>query len=255
MQFNNGKRIKRIGLIWLACAFAVVAAAQSTEVVLHNFGSALEGAAPLAGVIRDPAGNLYGTTSWGGTAGLGVVYKIDPAGRQTVLHNFTGAPDGAYPYASVIRDSAGNLYGTTYAGGPANAGVIYKIATSGKETVLYSFAGGSDGANPHAGVIRDSAGNLYGTTEFGANGGGVVYKLDPSGHETVLHSFVGGFTDGSEPFAGVVRDPAGNCTAPLPTAAPDTGAPCTRSTLPVTRPCCTTSPEGQMERIPTGVWS
>ena len=92
-----------------------------------------------------------------------MVYKVDTAGHQTVLYNFTGGADGGNPYAGVIRDSAGNLYGTTI-GGTAGAGVVYKLDTSGHETVLYSFTGGADGSNPLAGVTLDSAGNLYGTT-------------------------------------------------------------------------------------------
>jgi uncharacterized repeat protein (TIGR03803 family) len=139
---------------------------------------------------------------------MGVVYKVDTAGRQTVLHGFTGPPDGAYPESGMIRDAAGTLYGTTNAGGTANSGAVYKIDADGKETVLYSFTGGADGANPYAGVIRDAAGNLYGTTTFGANGG-VVYKLDPSGSQTVLHTFGGG-ADGADPYSGVVRDASGN---------------------------------------------
>ena len=125
-----------------------------------------------AGVIRDSAGNLYGTTELGGAANTGVAYKLDTTGHETVLYSFTGGADGAYP-VGVIRDSAGNLYGTTDSGGAANSGVVYKLDTAGHETVLYSFTGGADGAQPFAGVIRDSAGNLYGTTHAGgtANAG------------------------------------------------------------------------------------
>ena len=129
-----------------------------------------------AGVIRDPAGNLYGTTSLGGTGGGGVVYELG-----TVLYSFTGGADGGGPNG-VIRDSAGNLYGTTTYGGTGYPGwgVVYKLDTAGQETVLYSFTGGADGSKPQAGVIRDSAGNLYGTTNGGGKyGGGVVFKLKP----------------------------------------------------------------------------
>jgi uncharacterized repeat protein (TIGR03803 family) len=202
-----------ISVLWV-CALATVliapVGAQTTEVVLHNFGALPGGANPYAGVIRDSAGNLYGTTSNGGAAGAGVVYEVDTTGHQTVLYSFTGGADGANPYAGVIRDSAGNLYGTTYNGGAAGAGVVYEVDTTGHQTVLYSFTGSADGANPYAGVIRDSAGNLYGTTYGGGAGGaGVVYKVDTTGHETVLHSFTG-HTDGGSPYAGVIRDSAGN---------------------------------------------
>ena len=178
--------------------------------MLHNFASPPKGASPYAGVIRDSAGNLYGTTFGGGTAGRGVVYKLDTAGHETVLYSFTGGADGGDPYAGVIRDSAGDLYGTTFGGGAAGAGVVYKLDPADHETVLYSFTGGADGGNPYAGVIPDSAGDLYGTTfGGGAAGAGVVYKLDPADHETVLYSFTGG-ADGGNPYAGVIPDSAGN---------------------------------------------
>ena len=139
----------------------------------------------------------------------GVVYKLDRGGHETVLYTFGGGADGGNPYAGVIPDSAGNLYGTTY-GGAAGAGVVFKVNTASQETVLYSFTGGADGWAPNAGVISDSAGNLYGTTVNGGTAGrGVVYKLDTAGQETVLYSFRGG-ADGAFPFAGVIRDSAGN---------------------------------------------
>jgi uncharacterized repeat protein (TIGR03803 family) len=171
----------------------------------------VDGGYPFTGVIRDPAGNLYGTAEFGGTSGAGVVYKVDTASQETVLYSFTGGVDGGYPeYAGVIRDSAGNLYGTTSSGGTSGTGVVYKVDTKGQETVLHSFTGSTDGSQPEAGVVRDSAGNLYGTTVYGGtSGAGVVYKVDKGGHETVLHSFTGG-ADGAYPWAGVIRDSAGN---------------------------------------------
>jgi uncharacterized repeat protein (TIGR03803 family) len=179
------------------------------ETVLHNFTVGANGANPEAGVIRDSAGNLYGTAVLGGEANAGVVYKVDTTGQETVLYSFTGGADGNDPFASVIRDSAGNLYGTTFAGGAPGAGVVYKLDTAGNETVLYTFTGGADGARPQASVIRDSKGNLYGTTSGGAAGYGVVYRLSKAGKEKVLYSFTGG-ADGANPVAGVIRDSAGN---------------------------------------------
>jgi uncharacterized repeat protein (TIGR03803 family) len=189
------------------------------ESVLYAFTGGADGASPAAGVIADSAGNLYGTTLYGGAApgnkGSGVVYKLNAAGQETVLYTFTGGADGKWPYADVILDSAGNLYGTTGEGGPAGSpcdtgcGVVYKLDTGGQQTVLYSFTGEADGAAPDAGVIRDSAGNLYGTTVYGGTGSGVVYKLNTSGQETVLHTFTGG-ADGMWPSAGVIQDSAGN---------------------------------------------
>jgi uncharacterized repeat protein (TIGR03803 family) len=200
-----------LGLVWVLGALAIVPAQAQTEVVLLNFAK-LAGETPYAGVIRDSAGNLYGTASEGGPfrGGYGLVYKLDTAGRETVLHSFTGGADGRYPEAGLIRDSAGNLYGTTDQGGTAGAGVIYKLDTAGNETVLYTFTGGADGTNPLLGLIRDSAGNLYGTTFTGGTAGaGVVYKVDSAGNETVLHTFTGG-ADGGSPDAGVIRDSKGN---------------------------------------------
>ncbi len=202
-------RISLVGLVWMLRILGTVPAQAetATEVVLHDFAPAT-GAYPVVGVIRDSAGNLYGTTTVGGTAGQGVVYKLDAAGQYSVLYNFTGGADRGQPYAGVIRDSSGNLYGTT-SGGTANAGVVYKVDIAGKETVLYSFTGGADGGNPYSGVILDSSGKLYGTTYDGGTGKvGVVYKVDMSGQETVLCSFNG--YDGALPFSGVVRDPVGN---------------------------------------------
>jgi uncharacterized repeat protein (TIGR03803 family) len=197
-------------LLWLACFASTVgvAPAQWTEVVLHRFYGANDGRNPNAGLIRDSAGNLYGTTCCGTSPGS--VYKIDNSRHETVLYSFKDGADGAFPLGGVIRDSAGNLYGTTYKGGATYAGVVYKVDSSGNETVLHSFKYGADGGNPYAGVIRDPAGNLYGTTYYGGVwGAGVVYKVDSSGNETVLYSFTGG-ADGGNPYAGVIRDPAGN---------------------------------------------
>jgi uncharacterized repeat protein (TIGR03803 family) len=210
-----------LGLTWTIAVMAVTAAFAQTpgEVVLHSFApDPPKGANPNAGLIRDAAGNLYGTAVQGGAWNQGVVYKVDPAGHQSVLYAFTGGADGGSPNAGVIRDTAGDLYGTTTYGGAApgttGSGVVYKLNTAGQETVLYSFMGGTDGKWPFAGVILDSEGNLYGTTNSGGTAGspcnsgcGVVYKLNASGQETVLYSFTG--TDGAGPYAGVIRDSAG----------------------------------------------
>jgi len=179
------------------------------ETVLLSFTWA-DGANPAGGVIRDSAGNLYGTTYQGGINNAGLLYKLDTAGLVTVLYRFTGGPDWGGPTAGVILDSAANLYGTTSTGGTAGGGgVVYKLDTKGHESVLYSFTGGADGGYPNA-VIRDSAGNFYGTTYYGGTAGaGVVYKLDTTGKETVLYSFTGG-VDGGSPYAGVIGDSVGN---------------------------------------------
>jgi uncharacterized repeat protein (TIGR03803 family) len=183
--------------------------------VLYSFTGGADGGTPEAGVIRDSAGNLYGTTQYGGQAGWGAVYKLDTAGNETVLYSFTGGADGGYPVAGVVRDSTGNLHGTTENGGIVNGvrpfgnGMVYKVDTSGQETVLYSFTGGADGNQPNAGVIRDSAGNLYGTADGGSSGWGVLYMVDTAGNYNLLYNFTGG-ADGGWPLAGVIRDSAGN---------------------------------------------
>jgi uncharacterized repeat protein (TIGR03803 family) len=183
------------------------------ETRLYEFLGTSDGSAPFSSLARDSAGNLYGTTSGGGASGFGVVFKLDTAGKLTVLHSFTGGSgDGKNPFAGLIRDSAGNLYGTTQNGGVSNYGTVFKLDATNTETVLYSFSGGVDGGYPYYGhLIRDKAGNLYGTTYAGGTFNfGTVFKLDTTGKETVLHSFAGGLSDGQFPFAGLVRDSAGN---------------------------------------------
>jgi uncharacterized repeat protein (TIGR03803 family) len=196
---------------WLAAIFLImrIALAQAqTYTVLHSFTRGADGAVPTARLIRDKAGNLYGTTFSGGAYGAGVVFKLDSSGNEKVLYSFTGGRDGANPQAGVVGDSAGNLYGSTLSGGASNLGVVFKLERTGKQTVLYTFTGGTDGATP-SGVVLDAVGNLYGTTyQSGSFGLGVVFKLDPTGYETVLHSFSG--ADGANPDANVILDAAGN---------------------------------------------
>ncbi|HWY21097.1 MAG TPA: choice-of-anchor tandem repeat GloVer-containing protein [Candidatus Acidoferrum sp.] len=179
------------------------------ETVLYSFHGTTDGAFPWlgVGVVLDAAGNLYGTTWVGGSFGKGTVFKVDSAGRETVLYSFTGGADGALPHAGLVRDTQGNLFGTTQNGGAFDFGTVFKVDNTGNETVLYSFTGGTDGADPFGGLIRDSVGNLYGTTSGVSVGSATVFKLDSAGHETILHSFAAG--EGS-PWAGVIRDAAGN---------------------------------------------
>jgi len=189
------------------------------ETVLYTFTGGADGATP-SGVTRDPEGNLYGATNGGGVAagyfGFGVVYRLDPSGHQTVLHRFTSGADGATPNAGLVRDWAGNLYGTAYGGGSDGQGVIYKLDPLGRETVLHNFSSPPDGINPLAGVIRDSAGNLYGTTALGGLtsdrnvGGGVVYELEAAGAYHVLYRFQNSRPFPRSPQAQLLRDSYGN---------------------------------------------
>jgi uncharacterized repeat protein (TIGR03803 family) len=178
-----------------------------TETTLYSFKGGLDGSNCYSGLLRDSAGNLYGTTENGGTAGVGVVFKVSTGGNESVMYAFTGGTDGAYPYSGLLRDSAGNLYGTTYGGGTGGSGTVYKVNSMGVETVLHNFTS-TDGAKPYAGVIRDSAGNFYGTaSQGGTDNMGVAYKLDSAGNYTTLYNFTG--AGGSNPQAGLLRDSAG----------------------------------------------
>jgi uncharacterized repeat protein (TIGR03803 family) len=191
--------------------------------ILHNFSGLPDGEYPVAGLVRDAAGNFYGTTSAGGTGaclgGCGVVFEIDNQGRETVLHDFSGAPyDGATPSASLTLDAAGNMYGTTAAGGTSNAGTVFRLDRRGAMTLLHSFTGLTDGGKPLSSVTRDSAGNLYGTTNAGGStacgyagaGCGVVFRLDEAGDYSVLHTFTEGADGGFPLWGGLIQDPAGN---------------------------------------------
>jgi uncharacterized repeat protein (TIGR03803 family) len=186
----------------------------SSTTILHAFGGVADGAGPNGSLIMDSAGNLYGTTIYGGSNGAGTVFKMTQAGVLSVLYSFTGGADGGKPSAGLVMDGAGNLYGTTSAGGAhGNNGTVFKVTPAGTESVLYSFLDISDGSNPSSTLIMDSAGNLYGTTPYGgstgANGHGTVFRVTSSGQQSDLYSFSGG-ADGGSPWGGVIMDSAGN---------------------------------------------
>lgn len=133
---------------------------------------------------------------------------LAPAQTYTVLYSFSGTPDGAYPEASLILDSAGNLHGTTFQGGASNAGSIFRLSASGAESLLYSFTSGADGGNPSAPLVIDAAGDLYGTTQIGGDSQqGVAFKFSASA--TNIHVFTGR-KDGASPFGGFLMDSAGH---------------------------------------------
>jgi len=190
------------------------AGASWTATILYSFTGGADGGHPAAGLVMDRAGNLYGTGQTGGANGQGTVFKVSPSGAETLLYTFgSQSGDGSYPFAGLVLDETGNLYGTTYSGGANGGGTVFKLAPTGTETVLYSFGSRSgDGSNPYAGLVFDNNGNLYGATySGGANGGGTVFKLAPTGTETVLYSFGSGSGDGSNPFGGfLIFDNNGN---------------------------------------------
>jgi len=206
-----------------------------TFATLHGF-SGPDGATPTAGLTMDAAGDLYGTTQYGGTAGYGSVFKLVHTGSTWILHQlysfpsiYSGRNDGAEPYAGVTIGPDGNLYGTnTLGSGRSNYGTVFKLSPPASvckstmcpwtETILYRFSGGSDGGYPYGPVVFDSVGNLYGTTESGGMTCGqnftcgVVFKLTRSGSgwtETVLHAFLNS-PDGAIPASGLVFDQAGD---------------------------------------------
>lgn len=182
---------------------------------LWVFGGAGDGASPTGDLTIDSAGNLYGTTDYGGSSGFGAAFKLTPSGgswSETILHVFQGGNDGTYPGGGLLLDSYGNLFGTTSAGGgAANGGTVYELSPSGggwTEKVIHRFAGGSDGVNPAAvTLIEDPQGRLYGTTQWGGTYNmGVVFALsccrDGFWNEQILHN-LGGGSDGNIPWSGL----------------------------------------------------
>jgi uncharacterized repeat protein (TIGR03803 family) len=222
---QNGGDLNCIAFLVPGCGTVFKISAGGKETIVHSFsGGPTDGATPLAGLVADSAGNLYGTTYVGGIGcngqGCGTVYKINPSGTETVLYSFTGGADGSNPYyVDLVLDPAGNLYGTTVGGGDltcgghgGGCGVVFKVDPTGKETVLHAFAGGTDGGGPSSGLVRDSQGNLYGTASSGGTcrSCGLAFKLDPTGNETVLHNFTEEEVQPALSASRLLLDPAGN---------------------------------------------
>ena len=201
------------------------------EKVLHQFTGGEDGRNPVAGLTFDQTGNLYGTTESGGLYDRGTVFQLSPdtggGWKEKILYHFTGGTDGNNPFAGLIVDGVGSLYGTTVQGGNLSqcrgvgCGVVFRLTPNPggrwKEHVLHQFTGGKDGKGPFAGLVFDQAGNLYSTTEEGGlircNGGGcgVVFRLTNNSNgwkETLVHSFVD--DPGAFAFANVLFDAAGN---------------------------------------------
>ena len=208
-------------------------APDGSETTLYAFQGGSDGYNPQSTPLMDGNGNLFGTTPSGGSfngsdcsaQGCGTVFELEPDGTKITLYTFQGGNDGWSPTGELIADGSGNLYGTTMEGGNGGAtcqlgsygcGTVFEIAPDGTETQLYAFKGGNnDGYAPRAGLVADSAGNLYGTTEAGgscswsSSGCGIVFKLAPDRTETVLYKFKGG-KDGSLPFSNLILDKSGN---------------------------------------------
>jgi len=228
-------RSARLASAALLASFASLAAmagfapARGGQTVLYSFkASAKDAAEPVAALIVDTQGALYGTTQNGGASGLGTVFKLAPPASGTgpwiesILYSFTGAADGAYPEAELIFDTQGALYGTASSGGgSSNAGLVFKLTppASGQTQwafkVLYTFKGGADGGQPNSGLIFDTQGALYGTAAAGgSSNAGTVFKLTPPASstvtwsESVLYSFKGG-ADGASPYASLIFDSRG----------------------------------------------
>ena len=172
-----------------------------------------DGSFPYGGVVQSLDGNLYGTTSAGGTGNVGTVFKITPGGTLTTLYSFcaeAGCPDGSGPVAGLIQATDGNFYGTTLIGGAANSGTVFKITPAGTLTTLYSFcalSGCADGLRPYGPLVQASDGNFYGTTIEGGSFG-TVFKLTPGGILTTLHTFNG--SDGTSPRGSLIQSGNGS---------------------------------------------
>ena len=208
----------------VACLFVstIATAAPHTPAwrfeVLYVFRGGDDGAYPQAQLIHDSANNLYGTTSGGGGFcpgyGCGVIFKIDARGHETVLYRFLGGEDGAWPSGALVRDATGVMYGTTYGGGAdcgtdEGCGTVFKLDTTLKKTVLHRFIG-LDGQAPASGLVMDTKGILYGTTEAGGIfNDGAVFRIDKRGKMSVIHSF-NFWVDGACPCSSLHLDSSGN---------------------------------------------
>lgn len=204
----------------LSLAFLVSAGSPTraqTYQVLYSFRLGTDGCGPASTLVRDPSGNLYGTTKSGGTQGLGTVFELAADGTETVLHSFAGSPnDGAQPWNNaLLRDPSGDLFGTTPFGGNSgyNSGVLYELNAEGTETVLYNFAAIVGNAGfPYGGILADSEKNLYGTSQFGGvddSVNGTVWRFAQDGTFSLLYAF-GLLSGGENPISGLLRDPSGN---------------------------------------------
>jgi uncharacterized repeat protein (TIGR03803 family) len=217
--FQGGSECTFVG-----CGSVFKLAPDGTLTTLHSFTGGNDGAFPSETLMADAKGNFYGTAYGGGSNacgdGCGTIFKVTPKGKFTLLHEFDGSSEGAHPESNLVADAEGNLYGTTAYGGDAfcasgGCGTVFELAAGGTLTVLHTFAGGSDGANPAGELVRNASGSLYGATTEGGSGGacqagcGTVFKLTPEGATSVVYTFTGG-SDGALPYGGMILDGKGN---------------------------------------------
>jgi uncharacterized repeat protein (TIGR03803 family) len=204
-----------IALLTITLAMMLPPVFAQTFKSLHQFNSDSDGAFSQGNLLRDAAGNLYGTTTGGGfNVDAGTVFRIDHAGAETVLLAFDTFVSGTFPSGTLIQDSAGNLYGIAE-GGPGGAGVAYRLSPQGEQQVLFAFQGGLTNHKPKlpsGGLFMDNVGNIFGTAEFGGNdachlGCGSVFRLDKTGTLSQIHKFNG--ANGSQPSGPLVQDANG----------------------------------------------
>jgi uncharacterized repeat protein (TIGR03803 family) len=193
-----------------------------SQTVIHAFSGGNDGAVGSLGSLLSVGGNFYGVSELGGSHGAGTVFQLSPVAggkwKFTTVYSFNGMPDSGFPYGGLITDGKNNLYGTTYYGGTNGFGTVFKLdGTAKKESVLYSFAEGTDGGNPTSTLVFDAVGNMYGTTSMGGFPQcdcGTVFEMSPvRGHDTWIEIVLHRFTekpDGGYPYYGLTADPSGN---------------------------------------------
>jgi len=238
------RRATGIAMAWalLLAGIVPMSARAQTFRSLYSFTGVNDGGLPQGPLIWDGKGNLYGTASYTASGvGNGTVYKLNKRGKLTVLYAFPGdggnGANGARPFGGLIRDVKGNFYGTTYAGGQGENGVVFRVSATDKETVLHTFTGApNDGANPfNVTLLPGPFGTFFGTTYYGGSGEcwpnhpgfcGIVFAVDSTGHETIIHNFQGGGEDGLEPWGNMVQDAQGNMYGTTASGGDEAGPKC-----------------------------
>lgn len=212
----------RTGLLFIVVTIFVGVSHAATYKRLYNFAGGVDGSESSSQLVFDTSGSAYGTTASGGLYDLGTVFAISPAGEEQILWSFDGAEDGSDPHGGVILDAAGNLYGTTVAGGSGfcggdGCGIVFELSSSGGNwnlLPLYQFTGLNDGYGPGSPLVFDNAGNLYGTAPDGGKYGyGVVFELSPAENgwkQKLIHTFTGKKEGGIGSLGSLLLDADGN---------------------------------------------